>query len=220
MPKDKEVGSKAPEVNELTSKGHGLLDSSGLALAAPQAATGIFKEKIWNASGNLVEYIGVRVPLYITDEIAEVLYITWTGRLSDDEITAIVAVDAKNAGATQFANEAAKAAEVEAVSQIKSANQLSKSPLAMDDMLYSMSRTKSGRMMMMKYRKSSDVFITSGGTNPIYVNSYYLKANGIGAISSTTNTGGYYIDNDVTKLSGEISTNMAAAATLSLRTKR
>ena len=73
MPKDKDIGSKAPEVNELTSKGHGLLDSSGLALAAPQAATGIFKEKVWNAGGNLVEYIGVRVPLYITDELATLL---------------------------------------------------------------------------------------------------------------------------------------------------
>ena len=220
MPKDKEVGSKAPEVNELTSKSHGLLDSSGLALAAPQAATGIFKEKVWNASGNLVEYIGVRVPLYITDELATYLYITWTGRLTATEITAIVAVDPKNAGVAQFPDDAAKAAEIEAVSQIKSANQLSKSPLTVDDMLYSMSRTKSGRMMMMKYRKSSDIFITSGGTNPIYVKSYYLKVNGIGDISSTTHTGGYHIDNDVTTLSTAITDNMAAAATLSLRTKR
>ena len=82
-----------------------------------------------------------------------------------------------------------------------------------------MSRTKSGRMMMMKYLKSSDIFITNGGTNPIYVNSYYLKANGIGAISSKTDNGGYIIDDDVTSLSAAITDNMTAAATLSLRTK-
>ena len=70
MAKNKDVGSKAPEVNELTSKTSGLLSPSGLALAAPEAATGIFKEKIWSASGNLNEYIGIRQPIYITDEIA------------------------------------------------------------------------------------------------------------------------------------------------------
>ena len=110
--------------------------------------------------------------------------------------------------------------EREVVSQIKSANQLSKHELTTDDMLYSMSRTKSGRLAMMSYRDSSDIFITSGGTNPIYVNSYYLKENGIGDISSKTGSGGYVIDDAVTAKSKSIKRNMAAAATLSLRTRR
>ena len=53
--------------------------------------------------------------------------------------------------------------EKEVVSQIKSANQLSKTPLTTVDMLYSMSRTKSGRIMMRAYRAASDIFITTGG---------------------------------------------------------
>ena len=110
--------------------------------------------------------------------------------------------------------------ESEVVSQIKSANQLSKSELTVDDMLYSMSRTKSGRLAMRSYRDSSDVFITNGGTNPIYVNSYYLKVNGIGDISSAKTNGGYLIDEDVTAKSADIRANMTAAATLSLRTRR
>ena len=111
--------------------------------------------------------------------------------------------------------------EREVVSQIKSANQLSKSELIVDDMLYSMSRTKSGRLAMMSYRDSSDIFITNGGTNPIYVNSYYLKEDGVGAILANPKaTGGYLIDDDVTAKSASLKDNMAAAATLSLRTRR
>ena len=222
MPKHNDVGSKAPEVNELTSKTSGLLSPSSLALAAPQAATGIFKEKIWNADGNLVEYIGVRVPLYITDEIAEVLYIKWTGNLPiGTEIPRAGAKRADGKGYDKYEVKSNPIAESEIVSQIKSANQLSKRELTTDDLLYSMSRTKSGRLAMMSYRDSSDIFITSGGTNPIYVNSYYLKAEGVGAIlASPGASGGYYIDDDVTRKSEDITQNMAAAATLSLRTRR
>ena len=215
MPKHNDVGSKAPEVNELTSKTSGLLSPSGLALAAPQAATGIFKEKIWNANGNLVEYFGVRQALYITDE----LYLKWTGLIP-------AGTRLKRAGDDDDDGEygdlvtGAEIDEREVVSQIKSANQLSKHELTTDDMLYSMSRTKSGRLAMMSYRDSSDIFITSGGTNPIYVNSYYLKENGIGDISSKTGSGGYVIDDAVTAKSKSIKRNMAAAATLSLRTRR
>ena len=222
MPKHNDVGSKAPEVNELTSKSSGLLSPSSLALAAPQAATGIFREKIWNANGNLVDYIGVRQALYITDEIAEVLYIKWNGHFKvGDKIARAGKRKDDGKGYTDYTVTDKDINETEVVSQIKSANQLSKRELTTDDLLYSMSRAKSGRLAMMSYRDSSDIFITSGGTNPIYVNSYYLKADGVGAILANPNaSGGYYIDDDVTAKSKDITDNMAAAATLSLRTRR
>ena len=222
MPKHNDVGSKAPEVNELTSKSSGLLSPSSLALAAPQAATGIFREKIWNANGNLVDYIGVRQALYITDEIAEVLYIKWNGHFKPGDIISRAGKKkADGKGYDDYTVSDKDKDETEVVSQIKSANQLSKRELTTDDLLYSMSRTKSGRLAMMSYRDSSDIFITSGGTNPIYVNSYYLKADGVGAILAHPNaSGGYYIDDDVTAKSADITNNMAAAATLSLRTRR
>ena len=219
MPKHNDVGSKAPEVNELTSKSSGLLSPSSLALAAPQAATGIFKEKIWNSNGNLVEYFGVRQPLYITDELAEVLYIQWTGYVKSGNVPNAGDMKADGSGYGDYKLDA-DVTETEVVSQIKSANQLSKRELTTDDLLYSMSRTKSGRLAMMAFRDSSDIFITSGGTNPIYVNSYYLKVNGIGDIVSGAGGGGYVIDKAVTSKSEGITKNMAAAATLSLRTRR
>ena len=221
MPKHNDVGSKAPEVNELTSKSSGLLSPSSLALAAPQAATGIFREKIWNANGNLVDYIGVRQALYITDDIAEVLYIKWNGHFAKDEVIKRAGKRRDDGKGYDDYKVPENITEQEIVSQIKSANQLSKRELTTDDLLYSMSRTKSGRLAMMSFRDSSDIFITSGGTNPIYVNSYYLKPDGVGAILANPKaTGGYFIDEDVTSKSEDIRENMAAAATLSLRTRR
>ena len=47
---------------------------------------------------------------------------------------------------------------------MKSANTFSKVPHT--TLLFSMARTKSGRITLMKYRNSSDIFATSGGTQP------------------------------------------------------
>ena len=89
MSKREEIATKAAGSGAFSSPGSGaMLDKKDIALAAPTAATGTFNQKLWSG-GNLVDVIGTTVPLYVTPEIANLLYIMWDGSFTADAQNAL-----------------------------------------------------------------------------------------------------------------------------------
>ena len=237
MSKRDEIASKAAGSGAFSSPGSGaMLDKHDFALAAPTAATGIFNQKVWSA-GKLVDVFGTNVPLYVTPEIANLLYIMWDGHFSAAEQTAFIGEVGVPVGAPNpkypnltkdkigYVNGAgaglvfADVDESATVNQIKSANMISKSTLTTVDLLYSMARTISGRLTLMKYSQPSDIFITNGRVEPMFVASYFYKFYGLA--EPVGFNGGFHIDQSVNE--NTLGGNAQLIATLksgSIRTRR
>ena len=182
MSKREEIATKAAGSGAFSSPGSGaVLDKHDIALAAPTAATGTFNQKVWH-SGNLVEVIGMTVPLCITPEIASLLYVMWNGVLTAAQVGEVIGhPDFPNmtAAKTGAPNTLIAIDDSLYVNQIKSAYMLSKASLTTEDLLYSMARTTSGRVTLMRYSQPSDIFITNGGVDPMFVASYFYKYYGL-----------------------------------------
>ena len=197
MSKREEIASKAAGSGAFSSLGSGaVLDKHDIALAAPNAATGTFNQKVWS-NGKLVDVYGTTVPIYVTPEIANLLYIMWDGNLTVAQVQEVIDhanfpnMTTAKVGAP---NPLVAIDDSTIVNQIKSANMLSKSSLTTEDLLYSMARTISGRVTLMKYSQPSDIFITNGGVDPMFVASYFYKYNGLAVPAGT---GAFLIDPSV-----------------------
>ena len=213
MSKRGDIATKAEGSGAFSSPGSGaVLDKHDFALAAPTAASGIFNQRVWSG-GKLVDVYGTNVPIYVTPEIANLLYIMWDGYFSAADQTAFIGdvgapvggANAKYPNLTKDQIGYITAAgvglafvdvdEASTVNQIKSANMLSKTSLTTEDLLYSMARTLSGRLTLMKYSQPSDIFITNGGVEPMFVASYFYKYYGLTVPAGFT--GGFHIDSSV-----------------------
>ena len=235
MSKRGDIATKAEGSGAFSSPGSGaVLDKHDFALAAPTAASGIFNQRVWS-SGKLVDVYGTNVPIYVTPEIANLLYIMWDGHFSAaEQATFIGEVGVPVAGNKYpnltkdqigYVNGAgnglafADVNESSIVNQIKSANMLSKTSLTTEDLLYSMARTISGRLTLMKYSQPSDIFITNGGAEPMFVASYFYKFYGLAV--PTGFTGGFHIDSSVNANTlGDKAQLIATLKSGSIRTRR
>ena len=229
MSKRGDIATKAEGSGAFSSPGSGaVLDKHDFALAAPTAASGIFNQRVWN-QGKLVDVYGTNVPIYITPEIANLVYIMWDGHVTaaqqDEIIGTTAAPRAKypnltkpQIGLTDY-DVLGPVDDSTIVNQIKSANLLSKATLTTEDLLYSMARTTSGRLTLMRYSQPSDIFITNGGVEPMFVASYFYKYNGLSVPDGFT--GGFHIDSSVNANTlGDKAQLIATLKSGSIRTRR
>ena len=152
----------------------GILSEKESTLAASTAPRASYTQEYWNATGDLIKFMGPMIPLYITPDILDAEFLNYIGGHTYPDAIPCKKVDDHGS----IVDDADTITDVDSHPKAMAELSTRGGRITDDDKVHVMSATKEGRTVLSQYLEPSDVFLGTGG-KPMLVKDYYVLKTGI-----------------------------------------
>ena len=153
----------------------GILTEKEATLAASTAPRSSYTQEYWNATGELIKFMGPMIPQYLTPDILDAEFLNYIG---GHTYPAPIPYKVVTPATGEIEDDATSITDVPAHPKAMAELSTRGGRISDDDKLHVMAATKEGRAILSQYMEPSDVFLGTGG-KPMLVKDYYVLKAGI-----------------------------------------